>query len=241
MAKHAMLNNIDHKDLRVETRRDGNLGDDIMCAVAVPSEFRSIQVDYPIFFHPDGDTGKYLPMAMFGLQHGENLFLNGNQWNASYIPLMVQRGPFSIGFQDAAEGQGADKKMVISIDMDHPRVGANNEGEPVFEPFGGNSAYTEQIVEMLQEIEQGQGITEEFVAALLEHDLLEPFTLEVQLNSGAKHALEGFYTIHEEKLAALDGAVLADFSQRGILQACYMVVASTANIGRLIELKNKRQ
>jgi hypothetical protein len=239
MTKHAMLNNIEHKDLRVDTGHGAQFGEEITCTLAIPSEFRSIQVDYPIFFHKNGDTDKYSPMAMFGLAPGENLFLTGDQWNATYIPLMIQRGPFSIGFQDAAEGHSADKKMVISIDMDNPRVGTT-EGEPLFEPFGGNSGYTDQMAEVLQQIEQGQGVIEEFVNALLEHDLLEPFSLEVELNSGATHSLKGFHTIHEEKLAALDGTVLADFSQRGILQACYLVIASTANIGRLIDLKNKR-
>jgi hypothetical protein len=239
MTKHAMLNNIEHKDVRVDTRHGAQFGDEIACTLAIPSEFRSIQVDYPIFFHKNSDTGKYSPMAMFGLAQGENLFLTGDQWNATYVPLMIQRGPFSIGFQEAAD-QSADKKMVISIDMDNPRVGAG-EGEPLFEPFGGNSGYTDQMVEVLQEIERGQGVIEEFVNALLEHDLLEPFSLEVKLNSGATHGLKGFHTIHEEKLAALGGAVLADFSRRGILQACYLVIASTANIGRLIELKNKLQ
>ena len=239
MAKHAMLNNIDHKGLKVATERGAQWGDDVMCVLALPSEFRSIIADYPIFFQRNAETDAYHPVAMFGFQNGENLFLTENQWNATYIPLMIQRGPFSIGFQESGEETGASKKMVIAVDMDNPRVGAE-QGELVFEPFGGNTLYTDQVVEVLQQIEQGQGIVDEFVGALKEHDLLEPFALNVELNSGAKHSLQGFYTIHEEKLAALDGTVLADFSRRGILQACYMVIASMGNIARLIELKNRR-
>lgn len=239
MVKHAMLNNIDHKGLKVATGRGADLGDDVMCVLALPSEFRNIVADYPIFFQRNTAADSYSPVAMFGFQNGENLFLTGDQWNATYIPLMIRRGPFSIGFQESGEESGAGKKMVIAMDMDNPRVGVD-QGELLFEPFGGNTRYTDQVVEVLQEIEQGQSIVDEFVGALKEHDLLEPFALNVELNSGAKHSLQGFYTIHEEKLAALDGAVLADFSRRGILQACYMVVASMGNIARLIELKNRR-
>ena len=152
---------------------------------------------------------------------------------------MVRRGPFAIGFQNVAEGTGVENNMVISVDMDHPRVGAR-DGEPVFQPFGDNSDYTDQMVDVLQEIERGQVAGEQLVEALLEHDLLEPFSLDVRLDSGERYSLQGFHTIQEEKLAALDGQVLADLSQRGILQACYMVIASMANIARLIELKNKR-
>jgi hypothetical protein len=239
MTKHAMLNNVDHRSLRIETRHGAQYGDDIMCVMAVPSEFLNVVADYPIFFSKSSETGKYLPMAMFGFERGENLFLEEDKWNATYIPLMVRRGPFAIGFQNVTEGTRVMNNMVISVDMDHPRVGAS-DGEPVFQPFGDNSDYTDQIVEVLKEIESGQTAGEQFVDALLEHDLLEPFSLDVRLDSGDRYSLQGFYTIQEEKLAALDGQVLADFSRRGILQACYMVIASMANIARLIELKNKR-
>ena len=75
---------------------------------------------------------------------------------------------------------------------------------------------------------------------LEQYDLVEPFSLEVKLDSGEKHRLEGFHTVHEENLAALDGQLLADFSRRGILHVLYMQVASMANIPRLIRMKNEQ-
>jgi hypothetical protein len=239
MPKHEMLNNVDHKDLRIHTGHGAEFGDNLMCTLAIPSEFHSLQGDYPIFFHRNSETGKFLPMAMFGFEEGENLFLEGHRWRASYIPLMVQRGPFLIGFQESVEDGERQKNMVISVDMDNPRVG-HADGEPVFQPFGGNSEYTERIVQVLQDIDQGQAAIEQLVAALEEHELIEPFSLDITLDNGSKHSLMGFHTIHQEKLAALGGDVLADFSRRGILQAAYMVVASMTRIARLIELKNRR-
>ena len=238
MANHALLNEIEHRELRVHAGHGAEYGDNVMCALAIPSEFRNLVADYPIILHRDTDSGKFLPMALFGFQDDENLFLEDHQWQASYIPLMIRRGPFLIGFQGGDPGSGTERKMVVSIDMDNPRVG--NEGEPLFQPFGGNSEYTEQIVQILQDIDQGQSDIDEFTHALLDHDLIEPFSLEVRLDSGKSHRLEGFHTIHEEKLAGLDTEVLADFSRRGILHAAYMVLASMANIPRLIQLKNRR-
>ena len=75
---------------------------------------------------------------------------------------------------------------------------------------------------------------------MVEHELVEPFTLDVRLNSGGSHRLEGFYTINEERLAGLEAEVLTDFSRRGILHGAYMVLASMSNIPRLIDLKNRR-
>jgi hypothetical protein len=239
MTNHAILNNVDHKSLRVETRHSADLGDNVMCTLAIPSEFRSLQVDYPIFFHKNDKTGRFSPMVMFGIENGENLYLDGDQWQASYIPLMMQRGPFLIGFQNVGVDSAAGKKMVISIDMDSPRVG-ESDGLPVFDPFGGNSEYTERIIDILQEIDRGQTHTEELSEILVEHDLLEPFALEIVLSNGEKSNMHGFYAINEERLTALDAAVLADCSHRGILQAMYMVVASMGNVHKLIELKNRR-
>jgi hypothetical protein len=238
MSNHAILNNIDHKDLRVYTGHGADYGDDIMCSMAIPSEFRNLVADYPIFLHRDQQSGRYLPMAMFGFQEGENLFLEGDQWRASYIPLLVQRGPFLIGFQGGEPGSRSQEQMVISVDMDNPRVGT--EGEPLFQPFGDNSEYTDQIAIILQEIDQGQAAIDNFSDTLLEHDLIEPFSLDVTLNSGERNRLEGFHTIHEEKLGKLSGDVLEELSRRGVLYAAYMVLASMANVPRLIELKNRR-
>ena len=235
MANHAILNHVEHRDLRVQTGFGAEYGDAVMCAMAIPSEFRSLQTDYPIFLHWDGPSRKYLPMAMFGFQKGENLFLEGHDWQASYIPLLIRRGPFLIGFQ---AGEGGAREMVISVDMDNPRVGS--DGEPLFQPFGDHSEYTEQVAAMLREIDAGQSAIDELSRVIEDHELAEPFTLEVTLDSGEKHRLEGFHAVNEEKLAGLEGDLLADFSRRGILHALYMQVASMANIPRLIRLKNQR-
>jgi hypothetical protein len=61
----------------------------------------------------------------------------------------------------------------------------------------------------------------------------------VELDNGSRHRLEGFHTIHEEKLSELDGDVLADLSRQGFLQCAYMVVASLSNIRKLIRKKNE--
>jgi hypothetical protein len=232
-----VLNNTEHRELRVHAGYGAEYGDDLMCTLAIPSELRNLVADYPVFLHRDRDSGRFLPMAMFGFKEGENLFLEGHRWQASYIPLMVRRGPFMIGFQGGG-AEGRERQMVISVDLDDPRVGT--EGEPLFDPFGGNSEYTERLIEVLQQIDQGQAAIDAFSRSLEDHDLIEPFSLDIRLDSGKQRSLKGFYTIHEEKLAALPGPVLEDFSRRGVLYAAYMVLASMANVPRLIALKNQR-
>jgi hypothetical protein len=236
MTNHVVLNNVDHQDLRVIRDRSPELGDNVMCAQLLPQEFRDAQNDYPIFFHKDPVTGKYLPYAMFGFEQDENLFLADNAWDAGYIPFLVERGPFSIGVQQKSNNE---RGLVISIDLDHPRV-SHSEGEKLFLTHGGSTDYLKRISYILDAINKGIVETEAFVEDLLRYDLLQPFSLEVELNNGSRHKLEGFHTINEEQLVKLDGEALADLSRKFFLPAAYMVVASLSNIRKLIGKKNQR-
>ena len=68
MTKHAILNNAEHRDLRVQTGHSAAYGDAMMCTLAIPSEFRNLQADYPIFLHQDSASGKFMPMVMLRSQ-----------------------------------------------------------------------------------------------------------------------------------------------------------------------------
>ena len=88
---------------------------------------------------------------------------------------------------------------------------------------------------VLLAIHQGLESTPPFMAALLEHDLLESFVLDIELDDGSQNRLAGFYIINEERLASLGGAALEKLSKAGHLQAAYMAIASLSNFRDLIE------
>ncbi|WP_417451325.1 SapC family protein [Kordiimonas sp.] len=235
MSNHVLLNNVDHKDLKIITDRSAKLGDNVMYAFTFPFEFRNVQAHYPIFFQKDPDSEKYYPVAMLGLQQGENLFLGEHGWDAAYIPVAIERQPFLIGFESADN----EAHTVIHVDMDSPRV-SEAEGEPVFLEHGGNTAYLNHVAGLLEALYQGDQENSRFVQALVQHDLFESFTLDMELNDGSKNRLAGFYTINEDKLAVLDGATLSTLHKEGHLQAIYMVLASLSHMRDLIMRKNAR-
>jgi hypothetical protein len=238
MANFQLLNNIDHKDLKIITQRSAEFGDNVWYAVTFPAEFRNLQRHYPVFFIKNPDDGEFQAVAMFGVEDGENLFLDENGWNASYTPLNIMRQPFLIGFQEKDEGGSKQREPVVSVDMDNPRV--NSEyGEPVFLEHGGNSEYLEQINSLLNMLLTGMRGSKPFFDALAELDLLESFVLDAQLYDGSEHRLAGFYTINEEALRKLDGEQLKMLNERGYLEAIYMVIASMINLPTLLEKKNE--
>ncbi|HEY9108694.1 MAG TPA: SapC family protein [Roseateles sp.] len=227
-----LLNNIQHKDLRIITRRGAQWGDDIMSAPVTVDEFRKLQAHYPIVFQPDG-KGSFAPAALFGLQEGENLFLNEQGWEADYLPLSVQRLPFSIGV--------ADDELRMMVDMDSKRIAHGAEGEAVFLPHGGTTDFTENANAVLRTLHEGLQATTDFVQTLMQHELLESFVLDVERPDGSRGQLVGFYMIHEERLAALDTATVGLLHQADYLQPIYMAIASLSNFTALIKRHLARQ
>ncbi|WP_133501587.1 SapC family protein [Cognatilysobacter terrigena] len=230
MPRPVLLNNVDHAELRIDTRHAAELGDDVMVALTFPAEFRDVQAHYPIVFAKTPDGRTFQPVALLGLCEGENLFLDGDRWDASYVPLAIARQPFLIGHDNG--------EPIIHVDVEHPRVGTR--GERVFREFGGTTDYLERISSTLRALHEGVQATAAFVDALLANDLLESFVLDIQLDDGSQNRLAGFYTIHEERLAQLDGDALAALHRAGHLASVYMAVASLSQLRGLIERMNRR-
>jgi hypothetical protein len=238
MAKIEILNNVDHKDIRVITTRSPAYGDNVWYTPTFPHEFRNLQAHYPIVFTKNPDTGKFQAVALFGFENGENLFLGEAGWDAAYIPLSIMRQPFLIGFQEVREDSVSRTQLVVSVDMENPRI-SMTEGEPVFLEHGGNSEYLERVNSILNLIDQGFQHNQNFVDMLLGMDLLESFVLDVELNDGSEHRMSGFYTINEDSLTGLTGDDLVILNNNGFLEPVYMAIASMSNIPGLVDRKNR--
>jgi hypothetical protein len=230
MPHNVLLNNVDHKNLRVVTSRGAGYGDSVMSALTFPAEFRELQAHYPIVFRKTADGAGFEAIALFGFQDGENLFLAANGWDASYVPLTIERQPFLIGI--------AGEELMLHIDLDNPRI-SSSAGEPLFLPHGGSTEFLERMNSVLLTIHQGLQAAPAFVSALLSLELLESFVLDVELDDGSQNRLAGFYTVNEDRLASLGGDALERLHRAGYLQALYMAVASLSNFRALIERKNR--
>jgi hypothetical protein len=230
MTNNVMLNNVAHAELRVITQRGAQFGDNLMTCATFPAEFRDVQAHYPIVFRQTDDGFGYEPQVLLGLQEAENLYLTPQGWDVSYIPMAIERLPFLIG--------RSGDQLNIHINMDSPRVN-RSEGEALFLAYGGITPYLERINSMLLAIHEGLQGLPPFIAALREHDLLESFVADIELEDGAQNRLYGFYTINEDQLLRLSGSVLESLNRAGHLQSIYMVIASLSNFRGLIERKQR--
>ncbi|MCI2283535.1 SapC family protein [Colwellia sp. MSW7] len=237
MANHVLLNNIEHKELKINSERSAAMGDNVWFAQTFPMEFRSAQAHYPILFQKDNNTGQFMPVTLFAFENNDNLFLKEGKWDATYIPLAVQRMPFYIGQQNVVNDGVTEQQRVITLDLDSPKVNTE-QGINLFLEYGGNSDYLEHMANVLESLHVGLQQNNDFVELLLTCELLESVTLDIELNDGSKNQLIGFYTINEDKLNSLPQDTLAKFHNSGFLEAIYMVLASQANIHDLVARKN---
>lgn len=239
MARYELLNNVAHKDLRVVTRFGRAFGDQVGMVPAFPTEYAELQREYPIFFRKDREDGGYQSVALLGFDKQENLFLQDERWNATYLPGYIAKGPFLIGFQERLDEGELRREPVIHVDLDHPRA-SFDEGEPVFLAQGGHSPYLQRITSVLGGIHDGVESGKAMFAAFESMGLIQPVRLEVKLDADHRVDLTGLHGIDRERLAALEADKLHALHRRGFLEGAFLVLASMHNMRRLIAEKQRR-
>lgn len=239
MTNRAVLNNVDHKDLKVDARHRARYGDNVNRALAFSTEFAQLHKEYPILFHKDPATGAMLAHVILGFDRDENLFLDDQGWTGHYVPAILDRGPFLIGFQNQTINGACAPEPVIHIDMDDSRVGVA-EGQAVFLPFGGDSPYLEKIMRTLQVIHQGAQRDKTLFALLESMDLLQAVSIEVTLSEVEQVNFKEYYSIDADRLSRLNGESLERLNRQGALSLAFFALSSLTNMQRLIALKRQK-
>jgi hypothetical protein len=235
MSRHAVLSSEEHRHLRVRTESAAELGDAVMSCFTVPSEFRRLQHNFPILFRRDEATGQFSALALLGFEAGENLFLDGDRWDAPYKPMALSIQPFLVGRSASGESPAQ-----VHVDLDHPRIAKGDEGVLLFDALGSPTPHLERVSDMLAELDDGHRSSGTFFAALERYQLLEPFFLDVELNNGSKHRMVGYHLINEEKLYQLEPGAMAELHAEGLLMPIFMAMASLSSLGDVIARKNRR-
>jgi SapC len=230
-----LLNNVDHHDLRIAARHGAAVGDSVNQTLIFPTEFEEIQRDYPILF-ARGSQGDYQAVALLGLGRDENLFLGASGWTAR-VPALIQRGPFSIGVRQRPDGS---EEPMIHIDLADPRV-SRDEGEPVFLPQGGNGPALDRAAAALRTIYTGMDVAAAMYPAWDALGLLQPLAIGIELSDTERVELPGYHGIAAERMASLSDAELGGLHRAGFLAPIFLVMASLANINRLIALRQAKR
>ncbi len=228
------LDNQIHRNLRVVNTRVCAGHAAVNAVSVIPREFPWLVAHYPVFFTKNSETGQFEPAALFGFHRQENLFLKNGQWDAAYVPLQIQREPFSLIPRPGAPAGTVD----MAIDLSSPQLQAE-EGERVFLDDGQPSTYLQNITSMLSALVGGSKEAYAFTARLAELNLLEPVRIEIEFVDGSNAKLQGLSRISAPALKALPAAQLADLRDREFLEWMYFQMASLSQMPALIARKNQ--
>ena len=232
MTNIVLLNKETHRTLRVQAAAAARYGDNQRFVPVVVAEFAQLVVHYPILLSKDAVTGGFYCGAMLGFDEGENLFLKDGEGHDGYRPLNLQRMPFY-----ASNGE-------LAIDLDHPRVTSGDapgsQRQAVFTEQGEPSRYLRSVLAAFGELTPGIERTKQFIDALLEHRLIEPVELDLELDDGAGLQVTGLYTIAQDALRELPDAKVVELFRRGYLKLIYLMIASLKQVAVLAQRKNER-
>jgi hypothetical protein len=199
------------------------------------TEFSPAALNYPIIFMGDSKQ----PVAVMGLQQGNNLFLNDGVFQPdAYVPAYVRRYPFVFANDPAKE------RLLLCIDRGAPFV-VEGGASPLF--VGGEpSEYTKTAMEFCNNFEQERHRTESFVKLLIDLDLFEVreavFTPRNERGEPqAPQRLAEYVAISEAKLRALSADKLVELRDNGALGQIYAHLVSLLGWDRLVAMTFARQ
>jgi hypothetical protein len=232
-AQPVALDRVQHRTQRLKpggVRFDRTAGMNAMFITAV--EFGDACRDYPIVFIDAGQGAdgqrEVAPMAVLGLQQGENLMLGADgRWAARYVPALLRGYPLAIAPVDG-------NNFVVCIDAKADAL-SPDEGERLFDDAGEPTKFMVERRQFLEDIEREVQRTRLLGRRLLELELLRAMRFDATLPDGSKLSVDGFLALDEPKMAALPDATVVDLHRTGVLSLMHAHLVSLGLMRALVE------
>lgn len=228
------LDRVLHRTARLDAgkvRFDRTAGMNSLFITAV--EFGDVCREYPIVFVEAGQSAdgqrEVAPMAVLGLQQGENLMLGADgAWGARYVPAILRAYPLAVVPVDASS-------YAVCIDA---KAGLSAEaGERLFDDSGEPTPFLVERRGFVEEIEREAQRTRLLGRRLIELELLRSMRFDATLPDGNQLSVDGFLALDDEKLAALPDATVVDLHRTGVLG---LINAHQISLGLMRALVERR-
>jgi len=183
---------------------------------------------FPIIFAPAAD-GPIVPLALMGLESGENLFIDKDgYWLGSYIPAYIRRYPF-------ITTDGTDGQMTVCFDAAFD--GCDREGGAALFIQGEPTEKMKEIMAFLEDYYRRMKETEGFCALLAAGGLLRQIDAQANLADGRSYALNGMLVVDEQKLNQMPDIDIVRLFRNGSLALINAHLLSLRNLGILVDRK----
>jgi len=232
MSTTVRLDNVNHASLKLRRGHGARFGEAVNQVAIAASEFDRVQREYPILFARTPE-GALQGVAVLGFDRDENLFLDGDKWDAAYVPALFRRGPFKIG---ATNGEAE-----LHVELGHPRVAGDGEdGEPVFKAHGGEGPAVEAAMSALRDLSVGAAAAQTLTTLFDELSLAEAVRLQVSIGEHGSVDFDGYLAVTPEAIARLDGAALGRLNDAGLLNAAVFAATSLGTMPALVSRKQRK-
>lgn len=220
-----------HLNIKVKPIDNFNFVKDTHIASIMVHEFSRASSIYPIVFLEDKDVDQFRPVVLTGLEAGENLFIQDDKWNASYIPAIIRRYPFALA-QTNEEG-----RFTVCIDENSEFVN-KEEGQELFNEDGEAGEVIERVKSYLSELQQMEMFTKEFCDYMKHNNMFTPLNMKVRVANEVKN-ISGAYVINEERFNSLSDEKFLEMRTKKYIPVTYAHLSSLSQIERLISFKDK--
>lgn len=230
MTNHVPLAKDKHAKLKVIESGDYTRFQNQNLIPIVSRDFFTLSAEFPLVFVTNERTEDFMPVAIMGLQDGQNLYCQEEPYPAHVVPVGFGNAPFAIAAADENREQ-----FVVLVDEDSKLL-SETEGQALFNEEGEKTEYMEARIEGLVQAAHQNEQTAQITQYLKEKGLLN--TQQVQLQhrpDGRLYNIDGIYTVDEKKLNELPDEEFLDMRSRGILSLVYAHLHSLQQLRRVSE------
>jgi hypothetical protein len=223
-----------HRHKRMRTFSDYSVLSGSHAVFVNAVEFPHAAIHFPIVFVPPTSANPDIsPVAMMGLIPNDNLFVEGSDWLAGYVPAYFRRLPYA-----TAPVPGSDQ-VGIYIDQQWPAL-SETEGEPLFGDDGKPAPALAQVIDFLKAFDEQAKLTTQLCQRLQALGLFTDMKAELTLPNGQSLTVDGFMVVDEAKFAALSDAVVIELYRSGALGIVQAHLLSLQNLRMLMDRHVRR-
>ncbi len=227
------LSNENHQDLKFTPGQNFLFAEDMVTSPLTYKEIVDASKSYPVVFPEKNEKDIAagfgpLPVSLFSLLKGKNIFINGEgTWDARYIPAHIRYYPFAL-----VRTGDDNERFAVVIDESAPHFGT--KGEALFTKSGNPAKLVKDITSRLTEFQKDIFHTQKLTLLLEQHDLLKMQQISYGKEDDKK-PLRSFRVVDEQKLHTLDDNILAAWVRNGLVALLMGHLFSLRNIGLVAE------
>jgi hypothetical protein len=221
----------DHRLMRVRVPvSDWSVAARLNAIFVAAAEFGDVAREFPIVFvrAGDDDDGQpaIAPVALFGLVQHQNLYVDGANWRATYMPAVLRSYPFCIARVDT-------ERFAICFDVAWAGL-SGTEGERLFTTEGAQTPYLDEVQKQMEAIEGQIQRTRLMGRRLRDLELLREMRFDATLPDGSQLAVDGFLTVDDAKFNALPDGLIVELHRTGLLGLVHAHYLSLGNMRKLL-------